>query len=699
MIKRAIRQLRQLHDGFRQTEQIYMVVVAVVIGLLGGLCAVGFRLLVRFLNDVFWREGQYTIEYLYNLPVWWKVLAPSLGGLVVGFIVWRFAREAKGHGVPEVMEAVALRGGRIRPRVVIAKMLASGVSIGSGGSVGREGPIVQIGSALGSSIGQWLNVDQRRLRTLVGCGAAAGIAATFNAPVAGALFAVEVILGDFAVTQFSPIVISSVAGTVVSHRFLGDFPAFEVPVYRLVHANELFAYAGLGILAGFVALAFIRALYGTEDLFEKLRVPTPVKAMVGGVLIGVIGIWVPHIFGVGYEAINEALNGNIVWQFMLLLVVVKVLAVSITIGSGGSGGVFAPSLFIGAMLGGAAGTVVHTLWPASTAAPGAYALVGMGAVVAAGTHAPITAILIIFELTGSYTIILPLMISCIIATLLATRMQRASIYTLKLLRRGVDIQRGKAVNVLQHVRVREVMRPEIVTVSPEDGLAVLISRFMDHPGSTLFVTDEAGELEGVITADQIRPVMQDPNALAQLIIAQDVMVEGEFPRVGPRDPLANVMRFMETYRGEVPVLDKGRLVGVIWPEDVIGRYHTEVFKRDMAGSMAAALSPESGQERVSAASDALVAEVQAPQRFVGRTIRELYIRQSFGVSVLMIKRTLPDGSEQLDTRPEADYTFRQGDIMLVLGSNEDLRYLRRGVPPRERREAARQETPEQDPGA
>jgi CIC family chloride channel protein len=564
--------------------------------------------------------------------------------------------------------------------VVIAKMFASGISIGSGGSVGREGPIVQIGSALGSSIGQWLKVDQRRLRTLVGCGAAAGIAATFNAPVAGALFAVEVILGDFGVSQFSPIVISSVAGTVVSQHFLGDFPAFQVPVYRLVHAGELFAYAGLGILAGFVALAFIRSLYGTEDLFDKLRVHPAVKAMLGGAVIGAIGIWAPHVFGVGYEAINEALNGNLVWQFMVLLVVVKIVAVSITIGSGGSGGIFAPSLFIGAMLGGAAGTVVHTLWPTSTAAPGAYALVGMGAVVAAGTHAPITAILIIFELTGSYTIILPLMISCIIATLLATRMQRGSIYTLKLLRRGVDMQKGRAVNVLQHAYVREIMRSEVVTVAPGEGLAALIGKFIDHPGSTVFVTDEERTLEGLITADQIRPVMQDPAALAAVIIAQDMMAEGDFPKVRPGDSLADVMRHLELFRGEVPVLEDGRLVGVIWPEDVIERYNTEVFKRDMAGGMASALTPEGTQGLMPAASDTVVAEIEVSGRFVGRTIGELNIRHDYGVSVLMVKRTSDDGEEQLDPSPTADYVFQPGDVMLVLGRDAELPHLRRGIP-------------------
>ena len=260
-----LRPLRRFHAGLRQTEQVYMVLVAVLIGLLGGYCAVGFRQFIQFVNQVAWRQGPYALDYIAALPWWWKVLAPAAGGLIVGFIIHRFAREAKGHGVPEVMEAVALRGGRIRPRVVLAKLVASGISIGSGGSVGREGPIVQIGSALGSTIGQWLRIDQRRLRTLVGCGAAAGIAGTFNAPVAGALFAVEIILGDFGVAQFSPIVISSVAATVVSQHYLGDFPAFEVPAYSLVQASELFAYAGLGILAAIVALGFIRVLYAFED--------------------------------------------------------------------------------------------------------------------------------------------------------------------------------------------------------------------------------------------------------------------------------------------------------------------------------------------------------------------------------------------------------------------------------------------------
>jgi len=608
------------------------------------------------------------------------VLAPSAGGLVVGLITYRFAREVKGHGVPEVIEAVALRGGRIRPRVMIAKLFASGICIGSGGSVGREGPIVQIGSAIGSTIGQWLRIDEQRLRTLVGCGAAAGIAATFNAPIAGALFAVEVILGDFGVAQFSPIVISSVTGTVVSQHFLGDFPAFTVPPYSLVHSGELFAYAGLGLLAGFAALLFIRTLYATEDLFDRVRLPLPLKGMIGGAIVGVIGISLPQVFGVGYEAINEALTGNIIWPLMLALVVAKLVAVSITIGSGGSGGIFAPSLFIGAMLGGAVGTVVHTIWPDSTGPPGAYALVGMGAVVAAGTHAPITAIVIIFELTSDYKIILPLMISCIIATLLATRLQSASIYTLKLIRRGLDIRSGKALNLLEAVLVREEMRSDMMTVAPDDVLPVLISKFVEHPGSVLFVVDDEHRLLGIITTDVIRPAMAETSGLSALVIAGDLMVESDLPVVTPDDSLADVMKLLARYQGELPVLSEGRMVGVIWSQDVIERYNTELFKRSMARGLVSAVRHET-EIGVSTAEDAVVVEIPVPGAFVGKTISDLNIRQQFGFSILLIKRPHGGGKKDLTVTPSPEFVLHSGDLMLVLGPSSRLRSLKQGTPP------------------
>jgi len=304
----------------------------------------------------------------------------------------------------------------------------------------------------------------------------------------------------------------------------------------------------------------------------------------------------------------------------------------------------------------------------------------MGALVAAGTHAPITAILIIFELTGEYNIILPLMISCIIATLLATRLQTSSIYTLKLLRRGIDIHKGRAVNVLESVSVRDVVRTDMVTANPEDRLGSLVTQFIGQPGTTLFVTDHEDRLHGVITADQIRPLLNDASALDALVIAQDVMVEGDFPTISAEASLAEVMRHLGHYQGEVPVLEGDRLVGIIWPKDVIERYNTEVFKRDMARSMVASVSQERTVEAVPAAEDAVVAEIPVPSLFVGRTIKGLNVRQSFGVSVLMIKQLSVDGAERLETAPDAGYVFKEDDVLLVMGPNEGLRHLRTGTP-------------------
>jgi len=402
--------------------------------------------------------------------------------------------------------------------------------------------------------------------------------------------------------------------------------------------------------------------------------------LAGGALIGSIGVFLPHIFGVGYEAINQALTGNLVWSFMLLLLVVKILAVSVTIGSGGSGGIFAPSLFIGAMLGGAVGTVMQSIWPLSTGGPGAYALVGMGAVVAAATHAPITSILIIFELTNDYEIILPLMISCIIATLLATRLQDASIYTLKLQRRGIDIRQGRAVNVLQHVLVREQMRTEIARASREDGLAKLASMLLDHPGNTLFVVADGDRLLGLITAQQLRPLMADATSLGGLIIADDVMARDNFPSAAPDDSLADVMRLLGNYRGEVPVVQAGKLVGVLWPEDVIDRYNSEIFKRDMANSMVSSMSRAQGEASLPAVQNTVVAEIPVPAKFIGRTIRDLDVRTRFGVSILLIKQRTSDGGATLGGSPMAGHTFCPDDIMLVMGSRDELRDLRRGTP-------------------
>ncbi len=662
-----------------------MVLVATVIGLVGGLGAVGFRLLILQFQRWIWQpEGEISdsgglLERIRELPEWWVIGAPALGGLMVGWIVHTFAREARGHGVPEVMEAVALHHGRIRPRVVAAKALASSLCIASGGSVGREGPIVQIGSAIGSTVGQFLQVSPRRLRTLVGCGAAAGVAATFNAPIAGALFAVEVILGDFGVPQFSPIVIASVVATVVSRHFLGDLPAFEIPQYSLEHPAELFAYAILGLLAAFVAIGFTKSLHFSEDLFEKLKMPAPFKTALGGALVGVIALWGPEVMGVGYEAMNLALTGGSGIGLLLGLLAAKILAVSLTIGSGGSGGVFAPSLFLGATLGGAVGTVVNVWFP-GTAPAGAYALVGMGAVVSAATHAPITAIMILFELTTDYEIILPLMISCIVGTLVMSRLHEDSIYTIKLRRRGVNIKAGQDVDLLRKVKVREVMRMDVAVALPNDPFLPLLQRLYHSGDGAIYVTDTEQRLIGVITLGHLKPVLEDINMVQGLLVAEDVAAVGG-PTIQADETLDLVLqRLDQGYRDEIPVLEKGRFLGVVHLSDVLERYRREVFKHQMAGTLASGLSAGTEETVVHRVGDFVLAEVDAPVELFGRTLTQMDFRSKFGMNVLLVRKDAgglaTTSGVTLEPEPPAqDYCFQPGDRLVVFGKEKSVNRL------------------------
>lgn len=567
--------LRRFLERLDVNEHLFISIVAVLIGVLGGYGAVLFRTAIQLFQTVFYGTPQDFLEIASSLPWYVKLLLPALGGAVVGPITYFWAREAKGHGVPEVMEAVAIRGGVIRPRVAAAKILASAISIGAGGSVGREGPIVQIGASVGSTVGQALRVSQDRLRTLVGCGAAAGIAATFNAPIAGVLFSVEILLGEFGVTTFSPIVLSSVTATTISRHYFGNFPAFMVPKYFLESVWELFAYAGLGVFAAFVAVLFVTTLYASEDLFDKIPIPAYTKPVLGGLIVGGIILFLPETFGVGYGAINLSLTEHMAWWLLFLLVFAKILATSITIGGGMSGGIFAPSLFIGAMTGGCFGAVVHHFLPEISATSGAYALVGMGGVVAAATHAPITAIIIIFELTSQYTIILPLMITCIISTLLATMIKDGNIYTIKLKRRGIVLRRGRERSILQNIRVQDVMRKETHAVSERTFLADIIRAFQEFNVSYLNVVNDQDELSGIISFRDIRLVLQEEQ-LGHLIVAQEVATRPVVTVTPMEDVDTTLRRMGRTGVSQLPVVDlhnPKRVVGVIHEKDITAAYN------------------------------------------------------------------------------------------------------------------------------
>jgi CIC family chloride channel protein len=573
--KRAARRL----DRRQPPERAVVIVTAIVVGIGAGFGAVGFRVLIESITSF---SFDVLPGLLGGLGRYYVILVPAIGGLIVGPLTYFFAREAKGHGVPEVMEAVAIRGGRIRPVVGLVKALASAICIGTGGSVGREGPIVQIGSAWGSTIGQWLHLSDERVRNLVACGAAGGIAATFNAPIAGVIFALEVILQEFSVGYFSTVVISSVTANVISRVMLGDVPAFPVPAYSLVSVWELPLYAVLGVVAALVATVFVVLLYKSEDLFERWPMPEYLKPAVGGLALGVIGLWVPQVFGVGYETIASTLLNPGAMSLLAVLLVAKLAATCLTLGSGGSGGVFAPSLFMGAMLGGVFGSVVHGVFPESTATAGAYALVGMAAVFAGAARAPITAILILFELTDDYSIILPLMLSTVICTLLAEHLSHDSIYTVKLARRGIRLAMGRDIDVMQGVFVSEAMTPieELDTVSSAMRVEDLAREFDRTRHHGYAVLDENGDLHGVVTHRDLEEAMHrgdishltvgDIATSPPLTVHPDEPLWGALKKLGIRDV------------GRLPVVDRDhprRLLGVVHRHDVIRAYNLAILRR------------------------------------------------------------------------------------------------------------------------
>jgi chloride channel protein, CIC family len=362
---------------------------------------------------------------------------------------------------------------------------------------------VQIGSALGSSWGQLFHMSDARIRTLVACGAAGGIAATFNAPIAGVFFALEIILGEFSTRSFGIVVIASVTAAVIGRTAFGNVPAFPLPAYQVLHVSEFPFYVLLGVLGALAGVAFTRILYWFEDRFDAIKMPEYLKPVPGGLLLGALGFFLPQIFGVGYPAMSAALAGKYALGLLALLVIAKILAVSLTIGSGGSGGVFAPSLFIGAMLGEAYGTFLQRVFPAIITHPGNYGLVGMAAVFAGAARAPITAVIILFELTGDYSVILPLMIAVVISTIVAEVFGKETIYTLKLKRRGIDLRTGKPDHLMGRIPVREAMVTSILTLPRTLTVAEAILDLKQRTQWGLLVVDEAGALVGVLMAHDL----------------------------------------------------------------------------------------------------------------------------------------------------------------------------------------------------
>lgn len=550
-----------------------ILLASIVLGIIGGLGAVLFRNMIRLNQTVFF-DGllPHISLYVYGYNVG-AIALPVLGALIVGPLIYRYAREAKGHGVPEVIEAVHTRGGVIRPIVACVKILVSSVTIGSGGSAGREGPIVQIGAVFGSVIGQRFFSDPRYVRLLVCCGVSAGVGATFHAPLGGAIFAMEVIAVQNGLVSAVPILLAAVVGDVFVSAFFGVDTFARAVDYQYASVAEVPIFIVAGVLFGLISCVWATGFYRIEHAFDRLRFHEAFKPVLGGLAVGVLGMLLfgKGIMGVGYETITEAIEGKLSLHLLLLLGVVKIISTGCTIGSGGSGGIFSPSLFIGAMFGGAIGLTAQRLFPGTVDSPAVFIVIGMGAVFAGGCRAPVTALIMIPEMTNNHHLLLPMTIVTPICYIISSVLMRNSMYLTKIEHKGIKINFKE--NVLRDVRVIDIMTADPLCVGLDTPLSQ-IQTLMEqsrHPGFPVVGDDNL--LHGFVRVFDLKGLSHQDRAERRV---RDILVEG-YPRVTPADTAADALDAMVRHEvGRLPVVvrrdGRDHVVGVVSKTDLANAY-------------------------------------------------------------------------------------------------------------------------------
>lgn len=523
---------------------------ALVVGFVTALAAICFNFMIKSVHQI-------SVAILPE--TWWAIpLSISVGGLLTGLFLWWRSKDLNPGGVSGVITSVFAQHGLIHGRVALIRMISAALTIGSGGSAGREGPIVQIGASLGSKFAQLLKLSEHNTVILLACGVAAGISSAFNAPIAGVFFALEIILARFTYHSFGLIVLSSVTSCVATRLLVGDLAEFSVPVYVLQSSWEMLLCLGLGLISAVAGVAFTRSLAVSENIFSKVKSPIWLKPAIGGLLCGLIAIFYPQIMASGYDVMNEAMNGHLALTLMMALVLAKIIGTSFILGSGGAGGDLAPSLFIGCMLGGVYGSFVNELFPTATVSAGAYALIGMATVFAAAARAPLTAVFMIFETTTNYYMLMPILAASVVAALFASVLDKDSLYTLKLSRSVLDMQQGSdnLISPLENITVSEVMSPGFTSINPETSIHDAIVKLKNTGYALLAVIDKNGNFCGQLDRRDIIywRMRRSGHDTGTTRVKEVMRTDVEF--VTPNDSLAAAVHLMCRCRcGCLPVLE------------------------------------------------------------------------------------------------------------------------------------------------
>ena len=655
------RWLKHRLDQAALPESVQIGAAAVVVGLLGGAGVWLFKQLISLVQQLAGALG----GTLQPLGGWTAALLPALGGLVVGLVAVRFIGRERYHGLSAIIEACALAGGRLPFRKAPVRVVAAAISIGAGASVGPEDPSVQVGANLGSLVGQALRFSEEHTRALVAGGAAAGIAAAFNAPIAGVFFALEVLLGELSGSSFAFAAIASVISAIFTQAVSGTQPAFSVPPYSLNSIAELPLYLVLGLLSGPLAAAYIRLIYLARASFHALALPEWAKPALAGLVVGLVGIFLPQVLGVGYGTIADILSGgsHITILMLLALLVAKLVLTPLSIGGGFVGGVFAPSLFLGASLGGAFGLALNGLFPGLGASPTAYAMVGMAAVLAGTVHAPLTAVLLLFEMTQDYRIILPLMFAVAVSLVVSRRLQKDSVYLLPLVQNGIRLESGRDVEVLEGLSVSEVMTRDWPVLSEGDSAMTAMDQFGRTRSHGLPVLDRRGELVGMLTLQDLEKVVTEEGKqkTAGELCTRDLLT------VFPDESIGTALRRMGGRDiGRLPVVNRAnprQLVGLLRRSDVIRAY-------DVALARHAAMRHRTAQARLGILSGVAVHElqVQAGSPCAGKHIGEVSWPRDCVIS------TIRRGQAVL--LPHGDTLLQASDVLVVVTEGSGLEEAR-----------------------
>jgi CIC family chloride channel protein len=660
-------------------ERVFFLLIP-TIGVVAGLLGVLIHRLIDGVRVLLWGYWPSFVNAAEMAPPWLVVLAPTVGGLLVGAVIWWAKEAVGGRGMSSLIEAVALHSGRVPLRPVFASAAAAIATVGCGGSLGREGPLIRLGAAISSWLGERFGLSAYRIKVLVGCGAAAGFAASYNIPIGGSLFAMEVILGSFALEIFGPIVISAVVSTLIARAAESNTPLYAFPGYTLGSSWEILSYVGLGLVGAGASIAFVLGIRWTSRFFGGTKVPAHFRPALGFFVLGLFALAVPKVLGSGFTTIGEALHGALPWQELLLLPVFKLIATSLTIGSGGSGGLFTPSLFFGAVVGGAYGQALNTVLPGLAGSPGAYAAVGMAAIAAGTSHAPLSAILMLFEFTGNYELILPLMAASIVSSWTAKRVYPFSIYTEPLQRRGVELSFRMEEAALAGLAVRDLAREDRETLAPETPYPTLVERFFSTRRRRLFVVDADRQLLGFVSLHDLKSALKDARHVAT-VAARDLM-EAVPTTLRTSDRLHRAAEvFAKSDFERLPVLDEeGKFAGIFSKRDLLAVYAQEVLGRPaVLSTFVACDQPGSRGQAVELPPDFALRSVAVPEELAGRTLAECALPNTLGVRVLEIKRPRSDGAEWFV--PGAATILEPGDDLVILGPTKAIEALAAGRVP------------------